>query len=596
MDPNSTPSEFTPFIIKGIDNNQYIIGDREVTYNSAYNPNQMRLAYKTTPIEPLPNKKRVVITVVAGCHYPYLNECFLKFVQDNSADLTPLTDDTKLEVINLNKTGNDVSYNSDYLSSYIQVCTNVQWAHAMNPNAHIRVVEPAKINDFGSLLDAVTYASTETNFNNPSPSSTKYNKWGPTDIIIMSWGVIDSSVVMDEYQVRINNINNMLNQYDCFYNNKICYLASSGDGVQPNYPSTHKNILSVGGTTFNYNQQTNELEQTAWDKRLAYKLPYNNSGACGPSSNVLKPEYQKNITSLNFTKNRCCPDVACVADLNSGIRISFRDATNLTNYLTGGTALSCSITGGILSNVVQQFINENKTITTVVNTGGGANDSFILQELLYNKIYNNGNSPYYKKCFYNVTKGNVAGYEAGINYNIPTGLGSILGDELLKALKTEIYPVSTVGFLSGAQVKTDQGLVYIQDLNSYNNTINGKKILAVAKTLNLQNYLVVIEKNAIRKNLPNNPITLSPEEFAFIYGSFIKAYKIYDRINNIKKVYHKLYTNNEILYSIILESPDTIHINNLRCNSLSNEHIIAKLYTNTITDDERAKIQFEELP
>jgi subtilase family serine protease len=157
----------------------------------------------------------------------------------------------------------------------MEIALDVQWAHAIAPNAKILLVE-ATTNSITNLLSAVSYARNR----------------GDVVAISMSWGA-------NEFSGQT--------AYDSYFTSSYgaSFFASSGDaGGVVSWPSSSTNVISVGGTT---------LTQTA----LGYtETAWSGSGG-GVSVYESKPTYQ---ASLSYSK-RATPDVAYNADPNTGFLV-----------------------------------------------------------------------------------------------------------------------------------------------------------------------------------------------------------------------------------------------------------------------------------
>jgi len=534
--------------------NSALVSKYSVKDGSPYSPNDLRSAYKVTPVQKKHGKKQVVITIIIAYHYPYIQECL-----DNFCEFYNLPK-TTLEVINLN------TNNPDYYPANgwdIEECIDTQWAYSMNPNAHIRVIEIID-NFITNLYAGVEYAS--------NPDNWKDNEWGVTDIINMSWGVDDNLLNPAYLQTR--------DPY--FSNNNICYFSASGDKTQVSYPATSQNVIGVGGTSLYYDSGSGDMSQTTWyfDDEFA--------GGCGPSSLIVKPVYQKGVKHIKEYSKRCCPDVACIADPDTGVNIIH--TTNGTDFQVleyGGTSLSCPVTAGIISNLIQSFINHDKPkFTTILPSNykyTNPGTPILLQDVLYNIIYKNKGS--YEKCFYDVVLGNDGPYQTTTRFDIPTGLGSIYGDALIKALLAAI-PISNICFPGNTPIMTDQGIINICDLNPSINTIKNNKIVAITQTTGIDDYLVSFAKDCFGLTYPNKETIMTGDHKLFYKGKMIEAKKFIGRFENVKKVNY----DGNILYNILMEKHAKVNVNNLKCETLHPLNIIARLYKSTITDDYKNKI------
>src|SRR6266511_2421164 len=115
-----------------------------------------------------------------------------------------------------------------------EAALDIEWAHAMAPNARIILVE-AKSNSFSDLFQAVDVASSIATAQEVS----------------MSWGG-------SEFSSEASNDGHFTHQ-------GIVYLAASGDtGGATIYPGVSPNVVSAGGTRINRNASGDFLSETGW--------------------------------------------------------------------------------------------------------------------------------------------------------------------------------------------------------------------------------------------------------------------------------------------------------------------------------------------
>jgi hypothetical protein len=174
----------------------------------------------------------------------------------------------------------------------LEACLDVEWAHAIAPNATILLVEAISSTDT-ALLSAVDYATRQPG----------------VVAVSLSWGGDESS---DETSYR----------YESHFNKPgITFFASSGDdGSSVMWPAASANVVSVGGTTLNLNSDGTVISETAWR---------NSSG--GISAYVAAPAYQSKY-GLTFL-NRAVPDVSYNANPLTGVPVY-----NGTWWKLGGTS------------------------------------------------------------------------------------------------------------------------------------------------------------------------------------------------------------------------------------------------------------------
>jgi subtilase family serine protease len=215
----------------------------------------------------------------------------------------------------------------------IEESLDVQWAHAMAPNAKLYLVEAAS-NSFYDLLTAETVAA-----------AIVANDGG--GVISNSWG---SSEFVDE------------TAYDSFFSYPgVVYFASTGDGPGVIYPSSSPNVVAVGGTT---------LSRAAENGAFIFESAWNSTGG-GLSQYETIPSYQKGVAKVVGTQ-RGVPDVTAEADPNSGIWV--RDSGNGGWYIVGGTSASSPIWAGIVSAAGTNSGSTAAELTAIYKARGNKTD------------------------------------------------------------------------------------------------------------------------------------------------------------------------------------------------------------------------------
>jgi hypothetical protein len=162
---------------------------------------------------------------------------------------------------------------------------------------------------------------------------------------------------------------------------------------------------------------------------------------------------------------------------------------------------------------------------------------------------------------------------------------------------SEDYPLDADGneslgaicFPKGTPVTTDQGDIAIETINPNKHTIRGKKIVALTQATPLQKHIICLEKDSLGKNVPSRQTLCSKEHKIFYQRKMVKARNLVDICEKVTKVpYH-----GEILYNILLEKYDKMMVNNLICETLHPENIIAKI--STMTDSSEKSRANQEL-
>jgi uncharacterized membrane protein len=147
-------------------------------------------------------------------------------------------------------------------------------------------------------------------------------------------------------------------------------------------------------------------------------------------------------------------------------------------------------------------------------------------------------------------------------------------------------PISNICFPAGTPIKTDQGSVNIDLLDKHIHTINKHTILHITRTTTLDKYLIKFEKNALNRNCPSQKTIMTKDHLLEFQGRMVPAYRFLDFSDQVKKVKY----NGEVLYNVLLAQHGKMEVNNLVCETLHPDNIIAKLYTGNYMDHERTAI------
>jgi len=146
--------------------------------------------------------------------------------------------------------------------------------------------------------------------------------------------------------------------------------------------------------------------------------------------------------------------------------------------------------------------------------------------------------------------------------------------------------ISNICFPAGTPITTDQGRIPIELIDTQLHTIHHQPILLVTRTVTLDKYLISLAPHALGRNVPHTKTLMSKDHKIAFAGQLVPAYRFLDYSDQVKKVTYK----GETLYNILLPGYSTMLINNLECETLHPDNIIAKLYTTTYTDAERVAL------
>ncbi len=277
----------------------------------------------------------------------------------------------------------------------LEISLDVEWAHAIAPNANIVLYEA---NSNGTDL----YTAVDTARNNPDVS-----------VISMSWGATEdfwSQFYEPTYDARLKAPSGHIG---------VTFVASTGDsGAQGNYPAYSPTVLAVGGTTLDIvNSSGSYNTESGWS----------GSGG-GTSSYEGKPTYQN---ALNTSTHRQIPDVALDADPSSGVMVY-----DAGWYNVGGTSLSAPCWAGMVA-IANQF-----RVSAGLGTLNPPENPTQLHTLLYGFAGSPSNfNPV--GFFHDVTTGGSTGspnYPCTTGYDLCTGIGTPVANLLLPALAFGAVP------------------------------------------------------------------------------------------------------------------------------------------------------------
>ena len=275
----------------------------------------------------------------------------------------------------------------------IETSTDVEWAHAMAPDARIDLF----VSPTGNLIPMMNITSTIISHD-------------MANIISLSWGIPES----EQSGQELATYSAMLQQAQY---NGISIVASSGDQgafdgtplYTVNFPASDPYVLSVGGTSLSF--FNNVIIQQAWGGKLNGNT-YGSGG--GFSSYFSKPSYQDGIH--NITNKRGVPDVAMDADNYTGIEV----ITGGGQYRIGGTSIGAPIWSAVIA-----LLDEHDRV------------SIGNPDYLFYQIYR---TPYYNSSFSQIYSGSNGYYSASQGWNPVTGLGTPLVWQLIQNSEKFLSP------------------------------------------------------------------------------------------------------------------------------------------------------------
>ncbi len=227
----------------------------------------------------------------------------------------------------------------------LEISLDVQWAHAIAPGARILLVE-ASSNSFTNLMAAEDYARAHAQYVS--------NSWGGSEF--------SGETSYDSH----------------FVQSGVSFFVSAGDaGLPAEYPSASPNVISVGGTTLNFDSSGNFSSETGWS-----------SGGGGCSVYETATSAQSGFSQYGQAScagKRATPDVSLDADPASGV--SVYDTTNYNGqsgwFTVGGTSASSpmwaarSADAGAVVNAAYVYAN-NITFRDITSGSNGTGSNCLV--------------------------------------------------------------------------------------------------------------------------------------------------------------------------------------------------------------------------
>ena len=147
-------------------------------------------------------------------------------------------------------------------------------------------------------------------------------------------------------------------------------------------------------------------------------------------------------------------------------------------------------------------------------------------------------------------------------------------------------PIAPICFPAGTPVLTDQGYIEIDKIEPSNNTINGRPIIAITKTITPYDKLVCFERGSLGYNIPNRTTYISTDHCIVYRNKLIEAHKF---VNRRRRIYYIKY-NGKYLYNVLMNRHYCMTVNNIKVETLNPKNIIAKLYTNNYNADYKIEL------
>jgi hypothetical protein len=343
-----------------------VIPDASTGSIAGYSPAQIRTAYGFNSVTD--DGAGQTIAIVDAYSDP-----------DISSDLATFDKEFSLPTASLkvvSETGSTTALPAANAGWDLEQSLDVEWAHAIAPDANILLVE-TNSSGLGDLLTGVNYAR---------------NAAG-VSVVSMSWGAgeFSSETAYDSYFTTPTG------------HQGVTFVAASGDEGSwygPEWPATSPNVLSVGGTTLNTSNSSGTYSsETGW------------SGSTGGISDYERePAYQE---IAQDTGAKTTPDVSYDANPSTGFAVY--DSVSYDGLKgwseVGGTSAGAPQWAALVA------LADQGRVAKGLGTLNGASQTLPLLYSLYNTTQ-------YSQGYHDVTSGSSGYYSAGLYYDAVTGLGT----------------------------------------------------------------------------------------------------------------------------------------------------------------------------
>jgi hypothetical protein len=292
---------------------------------------------------------------------------------------------------------------------------NVEWAHALAPNASIILVEASTANALDMIGAGVNWARQQ-----PGVSVVSVGYDAPSDFTGET-------------------------AYDSVFttpagHSGVTFVAPSGNAGSPGgYASLSPNVLGVGGTSLTLNGG-NYGSETVWNNT------YGKSGG-GLSTIESRPSYQNGVADV-VGAQRGAPDVAFDADPLTGVDVyDTYNGTAATPWTErGGTNVGAPAWAAIIA-----VADQGRALVGLGSLDGATQTLPMLYSLP-------------SSDFHDVTTGNNGAFAAGPGYDLATGLGTPVANLLVQDLV--VPPTDDAQFVRGVYTDATGGLTAAGGFNA----------------------------------------------------------------------------------------------------------------------------------
>ncbi len=379
----------------------HITPDSSPFPSTAYVPSQIQTAYGISGLADQGNGQTIAI-VDAYDDPSLVSSTSSSF---STSDLHVFDTDVGLpdppSFLKISQTGSTTNYPTASGSSgwSVEESLDVEWAHAIAPQANIVLVE-ANSSSTSELDAAVKEAE----------------GYSGVTVVSMSWGGGETAGEMSQ-------------DASYFQTPGVTFIASTGDsGTLGDYPADSPDVIAAGGTSLTLNSDSSYNSESAWGGSQG-----------GPSAYENIPAYQ---SAVQTSSKRETPDIAFDANPYTGVAIyDSYDYPTSPGVQIGGTSVSAPCFSGLIAIANQMRVADG------LGTFNPASNPTQALTALYSLD---------AADFNDVSSGANINYAAGFGYDMATGLGSPIASQLVPDLAlygsgaVVTHPATTVTLAASA--------------------------------------------------------------------------------------------------------------------------------------------------
>lgn len=424
--------------------------------------------------------------------------------------------------------------------------------------------------------------------------------------------IISYGAYINEPQIVVDSTNNVYVSAKCKDN----VIANSSDGSTTNINFTHNNTQNVFAVMYNFllivQQYKIVVESTEWDAAHDMVIDSNDyiyiCGKDNDGSFIHKYQtFTSNIPSQDLLWNFHVSDkytLTNTIDVDSSDNVYVGGKCDVSNShiydILGMDTPKYSIKTASASNHVTSVIKydpDGNLQWVKERNSQNNNNAFKINEMEIdsnNEVYVVGetkggfyfdqNGITYDSTTYGDLQSVTKNY--GFTLKLGDGVNEAAGGDEPAAGGDDVATGPALCFKKGTPVQTDQGLIRIENINVKKHTIRNERIVAITKSIILQNTIICIEKNALFENIPSKTTYISKEHKLLYRGLMMKAK---DLISYCKNVYEVPY-NGEILYNVLMKKHNKMVVNNLVCETLHPDNIVSKIYNYSTCSKQRKQL------